>query len=152
MRPLNTLNLVRNVIQRAKWKTHKNGFKNPSGLLPAAISSSLSSAMMLANMGVLQLVPSTSSSAPSSTISTEWPCAEISGKARPLALNNPAFVSPRKSRYALTAASWYDGRGKMFENPPDENGAEVSGTPAVAPTEVTLKMLLARSKCAYSSD
>ena len=36
---------------------YSKGFKNPSGLLPATSSRSLTSAMMLANVGLDALVP-----------------------------------------------------------------------------------------------
>ncbi len=43
-------------------------------------------------------------------------------------------------KYDCTALSWYEGRGKMFENPPDEKSTPTSGLmPVVPPTDVTLR-------------
>lgn len=104
--------------------------------MPAVRSWSLSSAMTLAKMGLAQLVPATFSAAPATTISTFWPCAETSGKARPEVLNLPELVVPSAVRYVETAVVWYEGRPKKLENPPEEKVAAVSVVPVVAPTEV----------------
>ncbi len=62
----------------------------------------------------------------------------MSGKPRPVRLNLPLLVPPSLVRKALTAFSWYEGRAKMLEKPPEEREAAVSGAmPTVAPTEVT---------------
>lgn len=57
---------------------YSHGFKKPSGGLPAAMSSSLSNAIMLANMGLEQLVPSTDFGLPSDMIPTFVPIAATS--------------------------------------------------------------------------
>ncbi len=120
---------------------YRNGFKNPSGGLPAAASSSLSSEITLAKIGDEHDVPATSPNWPPSTISTFWPCAAMSGNARPPVTNLPRLVVPRAFKYAVTAASWKEGRVKMAEKPPEEKDAEVSVVPVVAPTEVRLYII-----------
>ena len=70
---------------------------------------SLSRAMMLASVGLAQLVPSTVSNWPSTTISTFVPMAETSGYARPEALNLPLFVEPWEARYEETTDALYEG-------------------------------------------
>ena len=97
------------------------GFKNPSGDLPAAISSALSSAMVLAKIGDEADVPETPSSAPPRMIARFSPWAEMSGYPRPdymrsetgwksmkghTALNKLAFVDPRSATYPGTADAW----------------------------------------------
>ncbi len=59
--------------------------------------------------------------------------------ARPDGLKRPEYSVPSASRYAVTAAFWYDGCANMFENPPDEKLAAASGIDCVAPTLVTLQ-------------
>jgi hypothetical protein len=74
-------------------------------------------------------------------------------------LNSPALVVPSAARYVAMLAVWYEGaatvcttgdsrviymrvvqRGhlQIFENPPPLEAAEVSVSPWVSPTEVTL--------------
>jgi hypothetical protein len=77
---------------------YRNGLRNPSGLLPAAIRRSLRREMTEAKMGEEQLVPATSSVLPPTTISTFWPCAATSGKPRPVRLKRPLLVLPRRLR------------------------------------------------------
>ena len=59
------------------------GFKNPITGLPAARSSALSNAMVLAKMGDEHDVPATVPSLPPLNITTFSPCADTSGNARP---------------------------------------------------------------------
>ena len=73
---------------------YRKGLRNPSGLRPAAMRRSLSRAMMLASVGLAQLVPSTPPSWPSTTISKSTPCVAMSGNPRPLALYLPELVEP----------------------------------------------------------
>lgn len=84
---------------------YKNGFRNPSGLLPVPMSLSLMRDITLAKMGVEQLVPPVSHSSCFQKISTFSPIAATSGNPRPLRLNNPAFVLPRLFRYVETEAT-----------------------------------------------
>ena len=72
----------------AEGFAYSSGFRNPSGLLPAATSSSLSSATMLAEIGVAQEVPATVSATPPFHISTFSAWAEISGNPRPVLVYN----------------------------------------------------------------
>ena len=85
---------------------YKNGFKNPSGLLPAESNSSLINATIPAKIGLEQLVPSTSSVRPLTTISRFVPIAATSGMARPERLNLPESVFPRVERKEETADAW----------------------------------------------
>jgi hypothetical protein len=48
-------------------------------------------------------------------------------------LNLPEFVLPKALRYVVTAPLWYDGLAKVFEKPPLEKLAEVSGLTRVVP-------------------
>lgn len=120
---------------------YKKGFKKPRGLFPSLMSASLMVEMTLAKIGLEQLVPSTPSNWPSTTISRLVPIAATSGKARPETLNLPLLVEPIEERNELTADAWYDGVAKKLEKPPDENDAAVSllvPESWVAPTEVML--------------
>lgn len=131
------LPVVTSVSAAAPVAEYKNGLRNPSGALPAAIRRSFRSEITDAKIGLEQLVPATVPVSPPLTISTFSPCAEISGNARPVRVNLPEFVLPSVVRYAETADAWYDGCAKMFEKPPEEKVAAVSGAmPVVAPTEV----------------
>lgn len=61
------------------------------------------------------------------TMMTLCPMAAISGKARPDALKYPAPGSAvPELRYALTAAVWYAGCGKMSEKPPPDAKFEMA--------------------------
>ena len=97
------------------------------------------SAITLANVGLDAEVPDTSWPCPATSMTKLTPCAETSGNARPLVLKRPALVLPSCLRYPATASSWYDGRAKMLEKPPEENAAAVSSMPWVLPTEVRLE-------------
>ena len=77
---------------------YKKGLRKPSEGLPAAASSSLRSAMILAKMGEEHDVPATVPAEPPTMISTFSPCAETSGNARPLVLNLPELVLPSAER------------------------------------------------------
>ena len=85
---------------------YKKGLRNPSGLLPAALSWSLRSAMTDAKMGEEHDVPATVPVWPPTMISTFSPCAETSGNARPLVLNLPEFIVPSAVRYVETTDDW----------------------------------------------
>ena len=74
---------------------YRKGLRKPRGLLPAVRSASLMSEMTEAKMGLAQLVPSTVSVSPSTTMSRLTPMAATSGYARPEVLNLPLFVEPR---------------------------------------------------------
>lgn len=52
---------------------YKNGFRNPKGLFPAAISSSFNSAITLAKMGEAHEVPSTNTPSSWKAISISTP-------------------------------------------------------------------------------
>ena len=77
---------------------YRKGLRNPRGLLPASLSSSLRSAITLAKIGLEHDVPSTRPNWPETAISTFSPCAETSGNARPLVLNLPELVLPSAER------------------------------------------------------
>lgn len=100
---------------------------NPSDGFPAFSLASFSSAITLAQVGVDALVPSTKNSWSAIHVKKFTDCAEISGNPRPEVLNSPAFVLPIWLKYCCTAPSWYDGRAKMFEKPPEEKDAATSG-------------------------
>ena len=98
------------------------------------------SAIMLAKVGLEQLVPLTSTRLSSWPITKNSPWVETSGKPRPDALYSPLYSSPRVSIYAATSADWNEGVAKTLEKPPAERDAAVSGlNPVVAPTAVTLR-------------
>lgn len=88
---------------------YKKGFKKPRGLFPALRRASLMREITLAKIGLEQLVPSTSSAEPSTTISRLTPIAATSGKPRPDALYFPLLVVPMEEIYELTTDAWYDG-------------------------------------------
>lgn len=51
----------------------------------------------------------------------------------------PEYCLPMLLMYDFTTVDWYEGIGKMVENPPPDKLAAVSGVPEVPPTEVTLR-------------
>ncbi len=77
---------------------YRKGLRKPIVDWPDATRRSLRSAMILANTGVLALVPETGVTVPLMTTWYEMPAAETSGYARPVLLNNPALVEPRVVR------------------------------------------------------
>ena len=77
---------------------YRKGLRKPSGLLPAAASWSLRSAMTDAKIGDEHDVPATVPNDPLTTISTFSPCAETSGNARPVLVNLPELVLPSAVR------------------------------------------------------
>ena len=87
-------------------RLYSSWFRNPRGGRPAATRSMLRSAMMLANVGALALVPSTLSCCPATTTEKPTPCAATSGNPRPVVLNLPAFVLPSRCLKAATADAW----------------------------------------------
>lgn len=98
-------------LNDAAASEYNHGFKNPSGGLPAERRRSFRSAIMLAVTGLDALVPVIPLS-PAAKMIYPSAAAAMSGNARPVRLNAPAFLSPSCARKVSTAASWYEGRPK----------------------------------------